>query len=495
MNTDRSAGVLLHPTSLPGPYGIGELGAEAVRFVGFLQEGGQGIWQMLPLGPTDPGGSPYSSPSAFAGNPLLVSTDRLAEDGLVSPPKPVAFGPVDYATVGKRKEGLLREAYANADLARDEGFERFREEHGGWLGDHALFLALKGRFGGRKWTGWDENLAKREPDALARARRELAEEIRYHEFVQRCFFEHYGAVRRAANEAGVEVLGDLPIFVAHDSADVWANQELFFLDEQGEPAFVAGVPPDYFSETGQLWGNPLYRWDRMEETGFAWWTARVRQALTLYDAIRLDHFRGFVAYWEVPAGEKTARNGKWVQGPGEKLFEALRGALGDLPFIAEDLGEITPDVEALRDRLGLPGMKVLQFAFSDPENGHLPHNFPNANVAVYTGTHDNDTTVGWWSSAPKEQKRFARRYLNKRPPTPRDFVRLAHASVAARAVVPMQDLLALGSETRMNTPGTAQGNWTWRMHEDALTPKLAEDLRELTDLYYRRPRKPPAPEA
>jgi 4-alpha-glucanotransferase len=283
----------------------------------------------------------------------------------------------------------------------------------------------------------------------------------------------------------VEVVGDLPIFVAHDSADVWANQELFRLDERGEPEVVAGVPPDYFSETGQLWGNPLYRWDRIEETGYAWWTSRLRQALSLYDTIRIDHFRGFEAYWEVPAKAKTAKEGHWVKGPGDKLFEAVRGALGGLPFVAEDLGEITPEVDALRFRLNLPGMKVLQFAFSSADNPHLPHNFPDANAVVYTGTHDNDTAAGWWTSAPGEEKRIARRYLVKRNVSAWDLIRLAHASVAARAIVPAQDLLSLASEARMNTPGTAKGNWTWRLEEGALTGELAAKLRELTQLYNR----------
>jgi 4-alpha-glucanotransferase len=484
-NPTRAAGVLLHPTSLPGPFGIGELGPEAFRFVRFLEEAGQKLWQMLPLGPTGHDGSPYSAYSAFAGNPLLVSTDRLVEDGLLrSAPAPLPPGPVAYRAVEAHKTKTLREAYASADL-RGEDFERFREREEGWLEDYALYAALKGRLGGKPWVRWDEGLAKRDAGELARARRELEGEVCYHEYVQRLFFAHYGAVKAAANAAGVEVVGDLPIFVAHDSADVWVNQELFRLDERGEPEVVAGVPPDYFSETGQLWGNPLYRWDRIEETGYAWWTSRLQQALSLYDTIRIDHFRGFEAYWEVPAEAETAKEGQWVKGPGDKPFEAVRGALGDLPFVAEDLGEITPEVDALRSRLNLPGMKVLQFAFSSPDNPHLPHNFPDANTVVYTGTHDNDTTTGWWNSAPKEEKRIARRYLGKRNVSAWDLIRLAHASVAARAVVPAQDLLSLASETRMNTPGTAKGNWTWRLEEGALTPDLAAKLRDLTKLYNR----------
>src|SRR5829696_3096269 len=350
-NPTRGAGVLLHPTSLPGPFGIGELGPEAFRFVRFLEEGGQKLWQLLPLGPTGHDGSPYSAYSAFAGNPLLVNTDRLVEDGLLrSVPAPLPPGPVAYRAVEAHKMKTLREAYANADL-RGEDFEQFRQKERGWLEDYALYAALKGRFGDKPWVRWDEGLAKRDAGELARARRDLEGEVRYHEYVQHLFFAHYGAVKAAANTAGVEVVGDLPIFVARDSADVWANQELFRLDERGEPEVVAGVPPDYFSESGQLWGNPLYRWDRIEESGYAWWTSRLQQALSLYDTIRIDHFRGFEAYWEVPAEAETAKVGRWVEGPGDKLFEAVRGALGDLPFVAEDLGEITPEVDALRSRL------------------------------------------------------------------------------------------------------------------------------------------------
>lgn len=489
----RGAGVLLHPTSLPGPHGIGELGPEALRFVDFLREGGQSIWQMLPLGPTDPGGSPYSSPSAFAGNPLLVSTDRLVEDGLMEHgPRQREAGPVDYSEVTENKALALREAFAPvqhriAGGASDPDFDAFREQNRAWLEDYALYAALKERFRGAPWTAWDGGLARREPTALAEARRERADEIVFHEWVQYRFFRDWVRVKGAANRAGIEVIGDIPIFVAHDSADVWADQSLFSLDGSGEPSVVAGVPPDYFSEAGQLWGNPLYRWDRMERDDYSWWIARVRQALTLYDAIRLDHFRGFEAYWEVPASEKTARNGRWVEGPGRKLFDALRRSLGDLPFVAEDLGEVSPAVEALRDGLGLPGMKILQFAFSGPDNGHLPHNFPGANAVVYTGTHDNDTTAGWWSAAPQGEKRFARRYLGKKSPAVSDFVRLAHSSVAARSIIPMQDLLSLGSEARLNIPGTAEGNWTWRMDKDALTPELTQGLHELTELYNRHP--------
>jgi 4-alpha-glucanotransferase len=440
---------------------------------------------MLPLNPVNRHGSPYSSPSAFAGNPLLVSTDRLVEEGLVSPPLPEPLGPVDYPAATHRKEKLLREAFANARLG--DSFKAFREKAGGWLGDWALFAALKERFGGKTWTRWGEGLARREPSALREARRALEDEVRYHEFVQFLFDGHYAEVRREAEDAGVKILGDVPIFVSHDSADVWANRDLFFLDERGEPTVVAGVPPDYFSAEGQLWGNPLYRWDRMEASGYAWWTARVRRSLELYDAVRIDHFRGLESYWEIPATSKTAKGGRWVPGPGEKLFQALRASLGEsLPIVAEDLGDITPEVEALRDTLGLPGMKVVQFGFSHPENPYLPHNYRDANCVAYTGTHDNDTVAGWWSTLGGDEKRFARRYLGRRSPGALDFVRLAYASVAGWAVIPMQDVLGLGSEARMNTPGTAQGSWRWRLAEGALeNAGLAEGLRTLAETYGR----------
>jgi len=484
---DRTAGLLLHPTSLPNAHGVGELGPEALRFVRFLKDAGQGLWQMLPLNPTGPDGSPYSSPSAFAGNPLLVSTEWLVEEGLVRPPQGLPAGPVDYEGAMRRKESLLREAYSGAKPG--EGFEAFREEEAGWLGDWALYAALKDRSGGKPWVEWDEPLARREPAALREARRELADEVRYHEFVQFLLDRHYAAVRKEAEKAGVRILGDLPIFVSHDSADVWASRDLFFLDAGGYPTVVAGVPPDYFSETGQLWGNPLYRWDCMAEEGYAWWTARMRRSLQLYDAVRIDHFRGMEAYWEIPTDAETAKEGHWVEGPGEALFAALRESLGDLPIVAEDLGDITPEVLELRDGLGLPGMKVIQFGFSDPGNPYLPHNYRDANCVAYTGTHDNDTAAGWWATLDRQQKRFARRYLGRRTPDVWDFVRLAHASVAGWSVVPVQDVLGLGSEARMNTPGVATGNWRWRLEGFEELEGIAGRLGEMTELYGRR--RPP----
>ncbi|MGF1470711.1 MAG: 4-alpha-glucanotransferase [Rubrobacteraceae bacterium] len=482
--TRRSAGILLHPTSLPGPYGMGELGTEALEFVEFLEAAGQKLWQILPLNPTGPDGSPYSSYSAFAGNPLLISTGQLAEDGLLAPDVPKGpAGSVDYPAVIAAKWKRLREAYGRAKPGKD--FKRFREEHGCWLGDYALYSALKGGFRGKPWHKWSTDLSGRKPAALEKARRELKEEVRFQEFVQYRFFRDWDRVKTVANEAGVEVVGDLPIFVSHDSADVWANQELFFLDPTGNPTVVSGVPPDYFSETGQLWGNPLYDWEALRNSGYAWWIERLRMALTLYDGVRIDHFRGFEAYWKIPAGEKTAQNGRWVPGPGKEVFQVLEKRLGKLPILAEDLGEITPEVEILRDALDLPGMKVLQFAFSGPGNQFLPHEYEGANWVVYTGTHDNDTTAGWWRTVGPEGRNFARRYLGKEFVSVWDFIRLAYASGANRAVVPMQDLLELGSEHRMNTPGTTEGNWAWRLERSSLTLELSEKLRDLTETYGR----------
>ena len=480
---ERRAGILLHPTSLPSPYGIGELGREAFEFVEFLQNAGQRLWQVLPLNPADTGGSPYSSSSAFAGNPLLISTERLVSGGLLPAVEKEPVGPVDYLTVNSRKPALLQRAYENAKLGRS--FERFREENRGWLGDYALYLALKKHFGGRPWHKWDEELSSRKPEALEKARKSYADEVRFHEYVQYLFFEHWQDVKTAANEAGIEMIGDLPIFVAHDSADVWTDQELFHLDASGSPTVVAGVPPDYFSETGQLWGNPLYDWDALSASGYDWWVRRLRAALTLYDSVRIDHFRGFESYWEIPAGAPTAIDGRWVQGPGRDFFRAIEAAIENPSFIAEDLGDVGPEVEDLRRASGLPGMKVLQFAFSGPENGFLPHNYPDENWVVYTGTHDNDTTAGWWASATTSERTFARRYLGREYASVEDFVRAAYASVARRAVVPMQDHLSLGSEARMNTPGTPSGNWRWRLHPSELGFGLAERLHGLARLYGR----------
>jgi 4-alpha-glucanotransferase len=502
----RRSGILLHPTSLPGPWGIGDLGPEAVAFLDFLEETRQQLWQVLPLGPTGYGDSPYQCFSAFAGNPLLVSVDLLKSDGLLAdadlPPEAARpEGEVDFGEVHTRKPvwlGRAFEAFEKAPPAslRDE-LEAFRREEVAWLPDFALFMAAKEAHDGAGWNEWESELREREPEALERARRELAVEVRRHEFFQFLFFRQWAALRKEARSRGVGFLGDLPIFVAQDSADVWAHPDLFHLAADGRPSHVAGVPPDYFSATGQLWGNPLYRWDAMARTGYRFWVERFRSALRLFDSVRLDHFRGFEAYWEVPATEVTAVNGRWVSGPGAALFEAIEKELGPLPVVAENLGVITPEVEALRERFGWPGMAILQFAFgaADPGNDFLPHNHVRR-LVVYTGSHDNDTAVGWWKGGvgdttrkPAEvekERRFARDYLHTEGKEMHwDLVRAALASVAETAVVPLQDVLGLGSDARMNTPARPSGNWRWRYRREDLTPAVRKRLRRLTEIYGR----------
>ena len=486
----RASGILLHPTSLPGGYGIGELGDEARAFLDFLVGAGQTRWQVLPLGPTSFGDSPYQAFSAFAGNPLLISTDRLRRDGLLTADDLADlpdFSPdtVDYGEIIPRKGALLHRAYERAK-------ERGKAESEGiadldWLDDYALFMALKDHHNGVAWADWDPALVRRESAALANAREELADAIGYYRFCQGRFFADWHALKREANARGVSIVGDLPIFVAYDSADVWANQALYFLGEDARPTVVAGVPPDYFSETGQLWGNPLYRWDAMARDRYAWWVARLRSSLDLFDLVRIDHFRGFAAYWEIPAAEQTAINGRWVDGPGATFFEAVRDQLGVLPIIAEDLGLITDDVIALRDQFAFPGMKVLQFAPSGPDNLYLPHHY-EPNYVVYTGTHDNDTTRGWWHTASTAEREFMARYLGQQADEETIawlLIRLAFSSVAETAIVPLQDILGLGSEARMNTPGTGQNNWAWRYDPAHLTDAVQRRLRDLTALYSR----------
>jgi 4-alpha-glucanotransferase len=495
MALTRSSGILLHPTSLPGPYGIGELGRHAHAWVDWLQEAGQRTWQVMPLGPTGYGDSPYQCFSAFAGNPYLISLERLRDEGWLTDDE-LAAGQrlprdrVDYGAVIAFKVDMLgraerRFAEGAPDAAR-RALSRFEADHAEWLDDYALFMALKDAHGGRPWNAWAAPLRDRDPDALARAREEHAEALRRHRTWQYWFHRHWGDVRAHANEAGIRVLGDLPIFIAYDSADAWAHRDLFFLGDEGAPTVVSGVPPDYFSATGQRWGNPLYRWGRMRERGFAWWISRFRSTLEFVDVIRVDHFRGFEAYWEIPADEPTAVKGRWVRGPGQPFFDAVREALGDLPIVAEDLGVITPEVDALRDANDLPGMKVLQFAFAgDASDPYLPHNYTR-NFVVYTGTHDNDTTRGWYDTAPAEERDHVRRYLARGDEhLPLELIRLAQGSVADTAVFPLQDALELGSEARMNRPGRAEGNWSWRFAWDDLPDWLAPQLRGMAELYGR----------
>ncbi|MDY7093967.1 MAG: 4-alpha-glucanotransferase [Acidobacteriota bacterium] len=494
----RSAGILLHPTSLPGPYGIGDLGPSAVTFLDWAERAGQRLWQVLPLGPTHGGGSPYGCLSAFAGNPWLISPELLRRQGFLSQeylasataPQPAGGDPhqVDFPAAAATKERLLHRAWEvyqhRATSGQRQRLEEFREhpDQRSWLDDWALFASLRAAHGNRGWWQWDAELARREPGALRRARQELRHEIERHYFIQHQFFLQWGLLREHALSRGIRLFGDLPIYVAWDSADVWAHRRLFELDDEGEPLAVAGVPPDYFSPTGQLWGNPLYRWEKMAEEGFSWWIERVRANLRLTDLVRLDHFRAFAGYWRVPAGEPTAENGTWEDGPGKPFFEALREELGDLPLVAEDLGVITPDVDELRTTFRLPGIRVLQFGLDDPDSIHAPHNLAPHTV-VYTGTHDNDTSRGWYASCSPRQRQRIRQYTGGRFHSIHwDLIRQALTSVARIAVVPMQDVLGLGSEARMNTPGQPDGNWGWRLTEDQLLPEQAARLRALTGL-------------
>jgi 4-alpha-glucanotransferase len=464
--------------------------------VDFLHAGGQSLWQVLPLGQTSYGNSPYMCYSAYAGNPLLIDLDRLVAEGDLKRTDlrdDLPADRVDYPKVEEYRFGALRAAaaafFAGGKSSRMEEFWHFCDTTP-WLHDFALFMALKSRYRdtAKDWTDWPAELAGRDTVALEEASLELGTAIGEQKYRQWQFFRQWRETRDYANQRGIGIFGDIPIFVAYDSADVWANPHLFHLDEKGRPSVVAGVPPDYFSKNGQLWGNPLYDWEEMARHGFGWWIERVRASLNLYDLVRIDHFRGFAGYWEVRAGEKTARNGRWMPGPGEALFEALQAALGGLPLVAEDLGVITPDVEALRDRFAFPGMKILQFAFcSDSGNPYLPHNHV-FNSVVYTGTHDNDTTAGWFSALSAREKKNVLRYLAS---TGDDIVwdlnRTAIASVADTAILPLQDVLGLPNDSRMNLPGTAGGNWSWRFRAGQLTGKLAKKLREMTEMYGRLP--------
>jgi 4-alpha-glucanotransferase len=494
---ERASGILLHPTSLPGRFGIGDLGSAACRFVDFLAGSGQRLWQIMPLGPTSYGDSPYQALSAFAGNPSLINLERLVEDQYLAswdflgapdfPAQAVDYGPViDY------KQRLLRLSYENFKSQyggrHAAEFAAFNAANRGWLDDYALFAALKEYHGGANWSNWERDIATRQPAALTHWQAALADAIQYHRYTQFQFYRQWSALKRYANGKDIRIVGDIPIFVAYDSADAWSHPELFCFDDYGHPSLVAGVPPDFFSPTGQLWGNPLYRWDAMARDGYAWWIERFRAALQQVDIVRLDHFRGFEAYWAVPAGEETAVKGCWVKGPGADLFHSLEQALGRLPIIIEDLGLITQRVKALRDELGFPGMKVLQFAFTaDPDDAYLPHNYEH-NCVVYTGTHDNDTTLGWWNSLDQGARTRVQVYLGRHgDDISWDLIRLALMSVADRAIFPLQDVLGIGSEGRMNTPGRMSGNWGWRYTDAMLNDRVRERLRGLAEIYGRAP--------
>ena len=512
----RSSGILLHPTSLPGPFGIGDLGPAAYEFADFLASAGQSIWQMLPLGPTGYGDSPYQCFSAFAGNPALISLAQLVDEGQLDSQElddlpQFSAEQVEYERVNQFKQATLTKAFAEfqrgAPEHRKRDFTQFIEAERDWLAEYALFRALKDKFGGVAWPKWDHEFVSRESIALERARKELWSQIAEQEFLQFVFFEQWQSLKVYCHQKKIRMMGDLPIYVAHDSADVWAHPEYFHLDDRGNATKVAGVPPDYFSATGQLWGNPIYRWERAAADGYSWWVKRFRAAFRMFDMLRVDHFRGFEAYWEVPGGDKTAQNGRWMKGPGAELFAVVEAKLGHLPILAENLGVITPEVEAIRERFGFPGMAILQFAFgNDPQGPSFrPHNYPR-NIVAYTGTHDNNTVIGWWTSKPGEgsirseedirkEREFTRAYLNLEDRCVNSaadginwvFIRTLMASVADTVVFPLQDVLGAGSEARVNVPGTATGNWRWRFRGEQLTVDEASHLREMTTICDRLP--------
>ncbi len=508
MRYPRSSGLLLHPTSLPGRFGIGDLGPSAHEFVDILAENGQRWWQILPLGPTGYGNSPYQSYSSYAGNPLLISPERLAIEGLLTPGDWADYprfsdDSVEFDAVIAAKDDLLRRAFARFKLSSNP-FKEFIAREASWLDDYALFMALKEAHQGMAWYDWEPELVIRRPAALARARKALSKSMRYYQFIQYEFARHWQAVRDACNARSIGIIGDLPIFVAQDSADVWSRPDLFWLDVRGRPTCVAGVPPDYFAATGQLWGNPLYRWEAHASEDFAWWLSRLQAQLARVDLLRLDHFRGFQAYWEVPAGSPTAEGGRWVTAPGEAFLRAIRDSLNALPIVAEDLGDITPDVLALRDQFELPGMRVMQFGFSgDPGTEfHLPYSYVNHCIA-YTGTHDNETTVGWFTAPvngnPQDcvrieaERAYALRLLGSRGYEVHwDVIRAAFTSVADTVIVPLQDVLGLGTVARMNVPGRPEGNWGWRFRAGQIRPEIQARLAELTAVSGRWNGSPPS---
>lgn len=493
----RTSGILLHPTSLPSPYGIGDLGKAAYDFIDFLEKAGQHLWQILPLTPTGYGNSPYSSFSAFAGQPLLISPEHLEKMGLLEEWE-LDTAPennedlVEYDKVSKWKTQIFKLAFSRFEMKEDKElkkqYRQFVKENTYWLNDYAIYMACRDMQGQKEWFKWDEKYRKSTQKVKAELKKTLKDEIKYYCFIQFLFYKQWAELKAYANEKGIKIIGDMPLFVSLDSADVWANPKLFQLDSKGYPTKVAGVPPDYFSETGQLWGNPLYNWEVHEKNQFQWWVARVRHQLALSDYLRIDHFRGLESYWAVPAEEETAINGTWVKAPGKALFETIEQELGKgLPIIAEDLGTITPEVIELRDHFGFPGMKILQFAFeSEEESSFLPHQFTTTNCVCYTGTHDNNTTRGWYDSASEYSRDKVRRYMNTDANSIHwDFLRTCLGTIADYAIIPMQDILGLGEEGRMNVPGVAENNWAWRYREEDISDGLAEGLKETTKLYGR----------
>lgn len=492
----RKQGILLPISSIPSKYGIGTFGKESYAFVDFLKKAGQKLWQILPLGPTGYGDSPYQSFSTFAGNPYYIDLEDLIEDGYLTKEECDSFDfgsnehYVDYDKVYAARLVVLRMAYERAkasELEQGEEYQLFVQKNSHWLEDYALYMAVKKDFQGKIFLEWDEDIRLRKEEALEKYKSELAEDIAFYKFEQYLFAKQWKALKQYANEGGIEIVGDIPIYVAFDSADTWANPELFLLDEAGEPIGVAGCPPDAFSETGQLWGNPLYRWEYHKETGYAWWMQRIAHCYELYDVVRIDHFRGFDEYWFVPYGDPTAERGHWEKGPGYDLFRTMKETLGNKKVIAEDLGFLTDSVIELVKRTGYPGMKILQFAFDAwQDNSYLPHNYEK-NCVVYTGTHDNETTAGWIQTRSKEDREFIEKYLNRyeEKELTWELVRLAVSSVADTAIIPMQDYLELGNEARINMPSSLGNNWKWRMDKNALSDELADKIYEMAKLYGR----------
>lgn len=496
MKTVRKSGILMPVASLPGKYGIGTFGKESYRFVDMLSMAGQSYWQILPLGPTSYGDSPYQSFSTFAGNPYFIDPEMLVEEGLLTQKEADSYDfgkksdEIDYGKIYNMRFRMLKKAFGRSNLAKDKKYAKFVRQNGFWLEDYALYMAVKNSFGGVSFIEWDEDIRKRDKKTLDIYRKKYAEEVEFYKFLQYKFIVQWRALKEYANDKGIKIIGDIPIYVAFDSADTWANPELFQFDEKGYPIAVAGCPPDGFSATGQLWGNPLYDWDYHKQTGYKWWIARISHCYDLYDVVRVDHFRAFDAYYSIPYGNKTAEFGRWKKGPGFALFKAIRAELGDVDMIAEDLGFLTDSVIKLVQRSGYPGMKVLQFAFDSREDSdYLPHNYVS-NTVCYTGTHDNDTTVGWYRSMKQKDRKMALDYLNRTDfASDKDiafsFIKLAMGSVSKICIIPMQDWLGLDGTARINTPSTLGGNWVWRMKKGAFTKKLAREIRDITKLYAR----------
>ena len=496
MKTVRKSGILMPVASLPGKYGIGTFGKESYRFVDMLSMAGQSYWQILPLGPTSYGDSPYQSFSTFAGNPYFIDPEMLVEEGLLTQKEADSYDfgkksdEIDYGKIYNTRFQMLKKAFVRSNLAKDKNYAKFVRQNGFWLEDYALYMAVKNSFGGVSFIEWDEDIRKRDKKTLDIYRKKYAGEVEFYKFLQYKFIVQWRALKEYANDKGIKIIGDIPIYVAFDSADTWANPELFQFDEKGYPIAVAGCPPDGFSATGQLWGNPLYDWDYHKQTGYKWWIARIRHCYDLYDVVRVDHFRAFDAYYSIPYGNETAEFGRWKKGPGFALFKAIRAELGDVDMIAEDLGFLTDSVIKLVQRTGYPGMKVLQFAFDSREDSdYLPHNYIS-NTVCYTGTHDNDTTVGWYRSMKEKDRKMALDYLNRTDfASDKDiafsFIKLAMGSVSKICIIPMQDWLGLDGTARINTPSTLGGNWEWRMKKGAFTKKLAKEIRSITKLYAR----------